>query len=92
MVVGMGNPNHLLPLSEAGAREIDLMPTWRYADCYDESIRVMNMVAQATFKPDIRLLITHRFTSLESVPEAFAAALQPERFIDNLLIKAVINY
>jgi L-iditol 2-dehydrogenase len=92
MLVGMGTPNHLLPLSEAGAREIDLMPTWRYAHCYDESIRVMDMAAHGTFKPDIRTLITHRFSGLSSVPDAFAAALEPGNLKDNLLIKAVIDY
>ena len=91
MLVGMGTPNHTLPLSEAGAREIDLMPTWRYAHCYEEAINLMTKVAEGLFKPDIRDIITHRFKGLESVQEAFDLAGSSLDSEGKLIIKVVVN-
>lgn len=91
MLVGMGTPNHTLPLSEAGAREVDLMPTWRYAHCYKEAIELMTKVVEGSFKPDIREIITHRFRGLESVREAFSLAGTPRDPDGNLVIKVVIR-
>jgi L-iditol 2-dehydrogenase len=91
MLVGMGTPNHTLPLSEAGAREIDLMPTWRYAHCYGEAMEIMSAVINDSFTPDIRKLITHRFNGLETLPEAFALAGSPQDSSGNLVIKVAIN-
>ena len=62
MLVGMGHPNHTLPLSEAGAREIDLVSVWRYAHCYGEAIKLISAVIDDSFKPNIRKLITHRLS------------------------------
>lgn len=91
MLVGMGTPNHTLPLSEIGAREIDLMPTWRYANCYGEAMDIMSAITNGSFSPDIRKLITHRFYGLESLSKAFQAAGSPQDSDGNLTIKVVIN-
>lgn len=87
----MGTPNHTLPLSEAGAREIDLMPTWRYANCYGEAMGIMSVVTNGSFTPDIRKLITHRFNGLETLPEAFRMAGSAQDSDGNLIIKVVVN-
>lgn len=91
MLVGMGTPNHTLPLSEAGAREIDLIPTWRYAHCYGEAMEIMSAVVNNLFTPDIRKLITHRFDGLENLPDAFALASSPQDSNGNLVIKVVVS-
>ena len=87
----MGFPNHTLPLSEAGNREIDLMPTWRYAHCYREAIDIMSAVTNGSFTPDIRKIITHHFKGLETLPEAFETAIGPQDSDGNLVIKVVVN-
>jgi L-iditol 2-dehydrogenase len=91
MLVGMGTPNHTLPVSEIGAREIDLMPTWRYADCYGEAMNMMSAIANGSFIPDVRKLITHRFDGLERLSEAFQVAGSPQDSDGNLTIKVVVN-
>ncbi|KAK5214072.1 hypothetical protein LTR41_000264 [Exophiala xenobiotica] len=91
MLVGMGTPNHTLPLSEAGAREIDLMPTWRYAYCYEEAMKIMSVVINDSYTPDIRKLITHRFNGLETLSEAFGLAASPQDASGNLVVKVVVN-
>ena len=91
MLVGMGTPNHTLPLSEAGAREVDLMPTWRYAHCYEEAMQLMVQAAIGLFKPDIRQIITHRLKGLEKIPEAFALAGSSQDSEGKLVIKVVVN-
>lgn len=90
MLVGMGTPNHTLPLSDAGAREIDLMPTWRYANRYSEAIDIMSKAAEGGFKPDIRKMITHRCYGLDSVPEAFDLARSPQDKDGNLVMKVAV--
>ena len=91
MLVGMGTPNHTLPLSEAGAREIDLMPTWRYADCYKDAISLMDQVTHGSFKPDLRKLITHHIQGLDKVQAAFSLARSPRDADGNLVIKVVVR-
>lgn len=87
----MGTPNHTLPLSEAGAREIDLMPTWRYAHCYGEAMDIISAAIDDSFTPDIRKLITHRFNGLETLPDAFGLAGSPQDSSGNMVIKVVVN-
>jgi hypothetical protein len=41
IVIGMGTLIHTLPIAEASSREIDITPTWRYANCYPQSIEIM---------------------------------------------------
>ncbi|KIW30554.1 uncharacterized protein PV07_06292 [Cladophialophora immunda] len=91
MLVGMGTPNHTLPLSEAGAREVDLMSTWRYANCYEEAIDLMTKVAEGSVKPDIREIITHHHKGLENVQDAFGLAGSSQDSDGNLVIKVVID-
>lgn len=88
----MGTPNHVLPISEASAREIDLIPTWRYADCYPEAIQLMILARNGDSRvPDITKLITHRFDGLDNVPEAFKTASKTRDQDGRLVIKVAVN-
>ena len=91
MLVGMGTPNYVLPISECSSREIDLMPTWRYARSYEEAIKIMSSTVSGSFRPDIRRLITHRFSGLHNVEEAFAVAARPQDSAGNMVIKVALN-
>ena len=91
MLVGMGTPNYALPISECSSREIDLMPTWRYAGSYAEAIKIMSGAIDGDFRPDIRCLITHRFSGLSNVEEAFAVAAKPVDSEGNMVVKVVLN-
>ena len=82
-------------MSEMMTREVALIPTWRYAACYERAIDTA--IASVTGKkdgpklPDIRKLITHRFQGLQSVAEAFDVALATRDKHGTAVIKAVIN-
>lgn len=91
MLVGMGSPSYVLPVSEASSREIGLIPTWRYADCYDEAINIMSNAVIGCAKPDIRKLITHHFVGLENVEKAFEMAGSPEDSQGQMVIKVAVN-
>ncbi len=90
VIVGMGTPNHTLPISDASAREIDLIPTWRYANCYPSAITMMERAAIDEALPDLRTMITHVFRGLESVPQAFEMASKSRDMDGKLVIKTVI--
>lgn len=88
----MGTPNHTLPISEASAREIDLIPTWRYARCYPEAIELMSFARRGDSSvPDITNLVTHRFEGLDSVPAAFDTARKTRDENEQLVIKVAVN-
>lgn len=88
----MGTPNHTLPISEASAREIDLIPTWRYSDCYAEAIELMSLArAKGARIPDITKLVTHRFVGLDNVPQAFQTARTTRDESGKLVIKVALN-
>jgi L-iditol 2-dehydrogenase len=67
------------------------MPTWRYAYCYEEAMKIMSAVINDSSTPDIRKLITHRFNGLETLPEAFGLAASPQDASGNLVVKVVVN-
>ena len=91
MLVGMGTPKYMLPISECSSREVDLMPTWRYAGSYEEAINIMSCAIDGDFRPDIRRLITHHFSGLRNVEEAFAVAARPQDSEGKMVIKVVLN-
>ena len=70
----MGTPNIMLPISEASAREVDLIPTWRYANCYPQALELMERCCNSPNMPQLAKLITHRFQGVESVPTALETA------------------
>lgn len=91
LLVGMGTPNPILPISEASAREIELVPTWRYANCYPRAIEIIQAVHANLSLPQVSKMITHAFNGLETVPEALRTAGKTEDAEGRLVIKAVVN-
>ena len=91
LLVGMGTPNHTLPISEASAREIDLVPTWRYVNCYPKAIEIMQASTEDKSLPDVRKLITHSFKGLDAVSDAFKTAGMPRAQDGRLVVKVVVN-
>lgn len=86
-----------LPISDATAREITLIPTWRYANAYPRAIElavasVSRSELDGTVIPDIRDLITHRHNGLESVEAAFKTAGAANDDGGRLVVKTVINF
>lgn len=90
MLVGMGFPYHTLPIAEASAREIDLIPTWRYANCYPRSLEIMEALKSHPSLPQISSMITHRFTGLQQVPDALKMACRSQDDAGNMVIKVAL--
>lgn len=93
----MGTPNHTLPISDASAREISLIPTWRYANAYPRAIEIAAASTTGSpfnqvILPDISKLITHRYAGLESIQDAFKTAGQTSDSQGKLVVKTVINF
>ncbi|THX66022.1 alcohol dehydrogenase [Aureobasidium pullulans] len=91
VLVGMGTPNHLLPISDASAREVDIIAVWRYANCYPEAIDIMEKSKSDPMMPDIGQMITHRFHGLENVHQALTCASKSRDEDGNMVIKVVVN-
>lgn len=88
----MGTPNLMLPISEASAREVDLIPTWRYAGCYPEAVRLMQACKEDQRIAGLVQLITHRFEGVESVGDALRTACMSMDEDKKMIIKvAVLN-
>jgi L-iditol 2-dehydrogenase len=87
----MGTATQTWPISELTGREIDMIAVWRYADCYPRAIEIMESMAREGLVPDARKLITHRFTGLESIPEAYTTAAKTKDEKGDLVIKTVVN-
>ncbi|QKX54419.1 uncharacterized protein TRUGW13939_01505 [Talaromyces rugulosus] len=92
VLVGMGTPNHTLPISEVSAKEIDLIPTWRYADAYPRAIEVATESVTGKTLPDVGKLVTHRYVGLESIPEAFQTAGKTQDEKGELVVKTIVNF
>ncbi|KAL3447660.1 chaperonin 10-like protein [Aspergillus insuetus] len=91
VLIGMGTATQTWPISELTGREIDIIAVWRYVNCYPRAIEIMDLMAREGLVPDARKLITHRFTGLESIPEAYSTAAKTKDEKGNLVIKTVVN-
>lgn len=91
LLVGMGTPVQTLPISAAALREIDLIGVWRYANCYPESIAMMEATATDGSRPHLKKMLTHNVKGLESVPEAFDLAAQPSDAAGRVVVKVVVE-
>ena len=91
MLVGMGTPNITLPITEESAREIDIIPTWRYANCYTPALEIIQASKQNTSLPELADLITHRFKGIDSVPIALQAAGLSKDSARRMVVKVVFN-
>ncbi|KAK3901978.1 chaperonin 10-like protein [Staphylotrichum tortipilum] len=89
MLIGMGNPVQMLPISAAALREIDLVGVFRYANTYP---RVIELLASGNPRlPDFTKLITQRFTRMESIPKAFDMAARVKDDEGRLVLKVMVE-
>jgi L-iditol 2-dehydrogenase len=96
ILVGMGIPNHTLPISDLSAREINLVSTWRYVDAYPRAIEiakasVTRLPIDGNTLPDISQIITHRFKGLDLVQEALEMATKTRDADGRLVVKTVVD-
>ncbi|KAK3942518.1 chaperonin 10-like protein [Diplogelasinospora grovesii] len=97
ILVGMGIPNHTLPVSELTTREINLVATWRYAGAYPRAIEiakasVTGSPVDGNALPDISQMITHRFNGLDVVQEALEMARKTRDADGKLVVKTVVDF
>lgn len=97
MTAGLGTANMTIPISDATAREITIVPTWRYSNSYPEAIRVAEASVLGTpldgrMLPDISHLITHRFNGLDEVEDAFQTACSAGDAEGRLVVKTAVNF
>ncbi|KAF4547727.1 Alcohol dehydrogenase GroES-like domain-containing protein 19 [Elsinoe fawcettii] len=93
IIVGMGTPIQTLPISAAALREVDLVGVFRYANTYEYAIKMLSGETGSCGRslPDLSKLVTHRFSGLHAVPNAFAIAGQGVDSEGNLVLKVMIN-
>lgn len=89
MIVGMGNPVQTLPISAAALREVDIIGTFRYANTYPRAIELV--ASKDSGLPDLQKLVTHRYHSLESVPQAFETAGKTSDEDGKLVLKVIVE-
>jgi len=85
----MGQPIQTLPISAAALREVDLVGVFRYADTYEEAIRIVSSGSPKL--PDLSKLITQRFKGFEGILDAFAMAGRVKDDEGNLVLKVVVD-
>ncbi|KAK7544016.1 chaperonin 10-like protein [Phyllosticta citribraziliensis] len=90
LLIGMGTPIQTLPISAAALREVDLVGVFRYANTYPTGIEVVSRPPTADY-PDFSKLVTHRYTGLDSLPEAFEMAAKTKDAEGKLVLKVVVN-
>ncbi|KAK7553389.1 chaperonin 10-like protein [Phyllosticta citricarpa] len=90
LLIGMGTPIQTLPISAAALREVDLVGVFRYANTYPTGIEVVSRPPSADY-PDFSKLVTHRYTGLDSLPEAFEMAAKTKDAEGKLVLKVVVN-
>ncbi|KAL2847794.1 chaperonin 10-like protein [Aspergillus pseudoustus] len=91
VLIGMGTATQTWPISELTGREIDIVSVWRYAHCYPRAVEIMESMASKGLAPDARKIVTHRFSGLDSIPEAYATAAKTKDEESKLVIKTVVN-
>ncbi|KAI9734158.1 MAG: hypothetical protein M1818_006636 [Claussenomyces sp. TS43310] len=94
LLIGMGTPIQTLPISAAALREVDLVGVFRYAKTYPYGISVLADKGKSEITrgvgrslPDLSKLITHRYSGLENIPEAFKMAGRGVDDEGNLVLK-----
>ena len=92
-MIGMGTPIQTLPISAAALREVDLIGVFRYSNTYPYGISVLSGEKKEHGRslPDLSKLITHRFSGLDTVTEAFDLAGKGIDKDGKLVLKVVIN-
>lgn len=68
VLVGMGKPEVMLPMLEAGIREVDLRGVFRYCNTYPTALQLVG-----SGKVNVKRLVTHRF-KMHDAEDGFEAA------------------
>ena len=89
MLIGMGTPVQTLPISAAALREVDLMGVFRYANTYQEGIKIVS--SKSADMPDFGKLVTHRYQGLKEAQKAFEMAKRTVDDEGRLVLKVVIQ-
>ena len=89
MLIGMGSPVQTLPISAAALREIDLVGVFRYANTYEEAIKLVS--SGNPLLPDLSKLITQRFKGFGAIPGAFAMAGRVKDDEGRLVLKVFVD-
>ncbi len=88
-MIGMGSPIQTLPISAAALREVDLMGVFRYANTYEEAIKLVS--SGNPLLPDLETLITQRYKGFENIGDAFEMAGRVKDDEGNLVLKVLVN-
>ncbi|PSS27968.1 hypothetical protein M430DRAFT_92061 [Amorphotheca resinae ATCC 22711] len=89
MLIGMGSPIQTLPISAAALREVDLVGVFRYANTYDDAIKIVS--SGNPLLPDLSKLVTQRFKGFERIPDAFAMAGRVKDDEGKLVLKVLVD-
>lgn len=89
MLIGMGSPIQTLPISAAALREVDLVGVFRYANTYEDAIKLVS--SGNPLLPDLARLITQRYVGFEKIPNAFAMAGRVKDDEGNLVLKVLVD-
>lgn len=89
MLIGMGSPVQTLPISAAALREVDLMGVFRYANTYEDAIKLVS--SGNPLLPDLTRLITQRFKGFEGIPGAFGMAGKVKDDEGKLVLKVLVD-
>ncbi|PIG85694.1 alcohol dehydrogenase [Aspergillus arachidicola] len=92
VLVGMGTSIQTWPVAELTCREINVVSVWRYVSCYPQAIEIMDAVKSKGLKPDVTKVITHRFSGLDSIPNAYETASKTRDAESHLIIKVAVNF
>jgi len=89
MLIGMGSPIQTLPISAAALREVDLVGVFRYANTYEEAIKIVS--SGSPLLPDLSKLVTQTYKGFEEIPSAFAMAGKLKDDEGKLVLKVLID-
>jgi L-iditol 2-dehydrogenase len=90
MIIGMGTPIQTLPISDAALREVNLVGVFRYAGEYPEAVEILS--SKNPKYPDFSQLITHRFSGLDQIDNAFNTASLPNDTEGKVVLKVAIEF
>ncbi|EJU02336.1 GroES-like protein [Dacryopinax primogenitus] len=86
VLVGMGTPAALFPLSASALREVDVLGVFRYHDTYPEALRLIGSGALE----GIEKMVTHRF-ALEDAGKAFELISKGGDEQSGMVIKVMVG-
>ena len=90
--MGMGTAVQTWPVAKLTCREINVVSVCHYANCYPRAMEIMNAVKFEGLQPDVTKVLTHRFSGLDSIPDAYEAACKTRDAESQLIIKAAVTF